>query len=103
MKLQVESITAPHAGKIASRRIAMKNLLIALCIWLPVSVAAQQPAFEVASIRAANPSGPIKSHTRVGPENIDFLNVTLFECIRRAYAVRPYQLIGPAWINTARY
>jgi len=83
----------------------MKNLLIALCLCvpLPLSLTAQSPAFEVASVKPADMTLHGGGYSHVDAESIDFGRVTLFEFIRRAYAVRPHQLIGPAWINTARY
>jgi uncharacterized protein (TIGR03435 family) len=81
-----------------SRKIA---ILLALCLCLQASIAAQQAAFEVASIKPG--TDPRHSHTRVAAASIDFSNVTVFECVRRAYGVRPYQLIGPKWINTESY
>ena len=80
----------------------MKNLLITLCFCLPLSLAAQPPAFEVASVKPADKTQR-GAHMYVEATGIDVANVELFELIRRVYAVRPHQLIGPAWINTARY
>jgi hypothetical protein len=39
------------------RRTVVTNVLIALCVFLPLSAAAQQPAFEVASIKRSNYQG----------------------------------------------
>jgi len=80
----------------------MKHILIALCLCVQASLAAQPPAFEVASLKPADKTLR-GAHGYVEAAGIDFANIQLFEFIRRAYRVQPYQLIGPAWINTARY
>lgn len=67
-------------------------------------VFAQAPAFEVASIKPSDyRGGPLRITAGVDPDGIRFSNVTLAACIRRAYGVAPYQVIGPEWINTERY
>jgi uncharacterized protein (TIGR03435 family) len=82
----------------------MNNLWIALSVCLPVAAAAQQPAFEVASIKPSNyQGGPLRVTARIGADGIDFSNVTPRLCIQRAYGVKPYQVKGPEWINTERY
>jgi uncharacterized protein (TIGR03435 family) len=81
----------------------MKNILIALSVCLPVAVA-QQPAFEVASIKPSNyQGGPLRVTAGVGVDGINFSNVTARNCIQRAYGVKTYQLTGPQWINEERY
>src|SRR5579863_1171650 len=80
----------------------MKTAWIALYVCLPV--AAQQPAFEVASIKPSNyQGGPLRVTARIGPDGIDFSNVTPRLCIQRAYGVKPYQVTGPEWTNMERY
>jgi uncharacterized protein (TIGR03435 family) len=82
----------------------MKNVLIALYVCLPVAAAAQQLAFEVASIKPSNyQGGPLRVTASIGADGIDFSNVTPRLCIQRAYGVKPYQVTGPEWINTERY
>jgi uncharacterized protein (TIGR03435 family) len=82
----------------------MKPVLITPFVCLVITAGAQQPAFEVASIKPSNyQGGPLRVTARVGADGIDFSNVTPRLCIQRAYGVRPYQLIGPDWINTDRY
>ena len=81
----------------------MNNILIALFVCLPVAVA-QQPAFEVASIKPSNyQGGPLRVTAGVGADGINFSNVTARNCIQRAYGVKTYQLTGPQWINEERY
>lgn len=77
---------------------------IALYVCLSFAAIAQQPAFEVASIRPSNyQGGPLRVAARVDPDGIDFSNVTPRLCIQRAYGVKPYQLTGPDWIGSERY
>jgi uncharacterized protein (TIGR03435 family) len=77
---------------------------IALYVCLSFAAVAQQPAFEVASIRPSNyQGGPLRVTARVDPDGIDFSNVTPRLCIQRAYGVKPYQLTGPEWIHSERY
>jgi uncharacterized protein (TIGR03435 family) len=81
----------------------MKNQL-ALYVCLSFAASAQQTAFEVASIRPSNyQGGPLRVTARVDADGIDFSNVTPRLCVQRAYGVKPYQVIGPEWINTERY
>jgi|SRR5215471_9601942 len=81
----------------------MKKVLIALYVSLPIA-AAQQPAFEVISVKPANyQGGPLRVTARVGADGIDFSNVTPRLCIQRAYGLKTYQLRGPEWINDERY
>jgi uncharacterized protein (TIGR03435 family) len=78
--------------------------LIALYVCLSFAAIAQQPAFEVASIRPSNyQGGPLRVTARVDADGIDFSNVTPRLCVQRAYGVKPYQVIGPEWINSERY
>jgi uncharacterized protein (TIGR03435 family) len=84
-------------------RLTMKHQ-IALYVCLTFAASAQQPAFEVASIRPSNyQGGPLRVTARLDPDGIDFSNVTPRLCIQRAYGVKPYQLIGPEWIDSERY
>ena len=77
---------------------------IALYVCLSFAAWGQQPAFEVASIRPSNyQGGPLRVTARVDPDGIDFSNVTPRLCIQRAYGMKPYQVIGPEWINAERY
>jgi uncharacterized protein (TIGR03435 family) len=81
----------------------MKNL-ITLYVCLSFAAIAQQPAFEVASIRPSNyQGGPLRVTARIDADGIDFSNVTPRLCIQRAYGVKPYQVTGPDWTNTERY
>ncbi len=64
----------------------------------------EKPAFEVASIKPADPG---LSQVFVGMSadraQVTYTNITLKDCIRAAYCVRYFQVIGPDWISRARY
>lgn len=72
--------------------------------------AADHPAFEVASVK---PSPPIPPRTYLGPARggpgtadpgqITWTWARFIDLLTTAYDVKPYQINGPAWINTERY
>ena len=39
----------------------------------------------------------------MSPAGIMYSNVSVSECLERAYGVRPYQITGPDWIRSDRY
>jgi uncharacterized protein (TIGR03435 family) len=57
---------------------------------------AQPPAFEVASIRAAQPG---RASIEPGPASLTMRSARLSACIRWAYGVQDVQVIGPDWLN----
>jgi uncharacterized protein (TIGR03435 family) len=61
--------------------------------------------FEVASIKAAAPQEVGRVAVRMGgdPGRIDYVNVSLRDLIRQAYDVKDYQVVGPDWLNSARF
>jgi uncharacterized protein (TIGR03435 family) len=67
--------------------------------------AADGPTFEVASIKATAPQEMGRMMVRMGgsPGRIDWVNVSLRDMIRTAYDVKDYQVVGPDWMNTARF
>jgi uncharacterized protein (TIGR03435 family) len=82
----------------------MKKNLCWSYVCLSIAAIAQQPAFEVASIKPSNyQGGPLRVTARVDADGINFSNVTARLCVQRAYGVKPYQVTGPDWINTERY
>jgi uncharacterized protein (TIGR03435 family) len=87
------------------------GLRIGLCCFalvaLALSAGAQQPAFEVASVKPHKPD--VAAENR-GRESIDTVpgvltirNASLSSCIKWAYLVKDYQISGPAWLNEERY
>ena len=61
-------------------------------------------SFEVASVK---PVPPHEARTwrrpTVGPDKIEFYNVTLWYCVSFAYHMKSYQMSGPDWLRDARY
>ena len=89
-----------------------------LCVFSAGAVLAQAPptpAFEVASIKPAatgdgfriSGDGGHKVQVRTGfggdQGRINYVNVSLKDMIARAYSLKPYQISGPAWIESERY
>ena len=74
-------------------------------ILLAVSAQTERPAFEVASVKVSKPTnGPLRVTAPDGQGGITYTNVTLKNCIRRAYGVMQYQISGgPAWLDTERF
>jgi len=78
---------------------AIAPLLIALA---PAATPAQQPAFEVASVRPSR-EGNRREQIQVGPGTVTMRNVTLKGAVRWAYHVFNFQVSGPDWIGYERY
>jgi uncharacterized protein (TIGR03435 family) len=65
---------------------------------------AQQPAFEVASIKPNNSNSQNSNFNRMTGGGLHAINVTLREMILFAYDIRDQQLIGSSgWIDNDRY
>jgi uncharacterized protein (TIGR03435 family) len=62
-----------------------------------------RPAFEVASIKPSAQAGPYRVTESIDADGIRFDNVALRLCILRAFDLKPYQLLGPDWMDQARY
>jgi uncharacterized protein (TIGR03435 family) len=67
--------------------------------------AANPPQFEVASIKPAAPQPAGRTMVSMGGDagRLSYTNVSLRDIIRRAYEVKPYQISGPAWLNSERF
>jgi uncharacterized protein (TIGR03435 family) len=75
---------------------------------LPVGFAQQaseEPRFEVASIRPSdpNPENPMAIGMSADGAMVTYTNITLLDCIRGAYRVRDFQIVGPDWMTKARF
>ena len=94
----------------------MKRMASALsvAVWIAGNLYGQQaaaPAFEVASVRAAEPGqgnqdrgGPRGKHrVHTTPGNVVIRNVGLDDIISWAYEAPFYQLKGPAWMRDTRF
>lgn len=70
---------------------------------LQTPAAAQQPSFEVASIKRNN-SGDGNISRGIQPGGMTFVNVPLRQLIIAAYGVQPFQIIGgPPWMTSDRF
>jgi len=77
-----------------------------LCAQAP----APTPAFEVASIRLANPptpearrSGQFFQGTKIDAARLDFGYVTIYDLLPWAFHVKQYQIVAPSWTREARW
>jgi uncharacterized protein (TIGR03435 family) len=61
---------------------------------------ADKAAFEVASIRVAEPG---RENIQAVPGSLTMKSVRMITCIRWAYDVLEYQVSGPAWMNEVRF
>jgi uncharacterized protein (TIGR03435 family) len=62
------------------------------------------PAFEVASVKVAQPQGDnVRGGLRIDQGRVSFAYASLRDLMSRAYEVKAPQITGPAWIDTERY
>jgi uncharacterized protein (TIGR03435 family) len=75
---------------------------IVFAFFAAAGLAAAQPAFEVASIKPADPSpmNQIRVNMSTDAGMLRYTNVSLKQVIRVAYRVKDYQIDGPAWIDS---
>lgn len=79
-------------------------LVIVLLSVHPAAPRAQQPSFEVASIRPVQLGGQeISVGLRTQGDQVRVGGFTFREYIAIAYRVRPYQVAGPDWITEDRF
>lgn len=82
----------------------MKPVIAALT--LVTAALAQQPlAFEVASIKAADPQpmGMVRIGMSSDAGMVRYSNISLKDCIRTAYRVKDFQVQGPDWLDSTRF
>jgi uncharacterized protein (TIGR03435 family) len=60
------------------------------------------PSFEVASVKLNTDLKNIPK-MNTDPSGIIYTWVTLTDCIEAAYGIKQYQVVGPAWMSSARY
>jgi uncharacterized protein (TIGR03435 family) len=79
--------------------------ILATSLLLLGAGAASAQNFEVASIKAAAPQDAGRVMVRMGgdPGRLDYTNVSLRDLVRQAYGVKDYQVVGPDWMNSARF
>lgn len=80
------------------------------CIFLVLSLArAQSPSFDAASIKPCPEGAPIQLSGCMGgpgsddPGRIRCEYVTLKALLQRAYKLRPSEIFGPSWLDSARF
>jgi uncharacterized protein (TIGR03435 family) len=61
-----------------------------------------QPAFEVASVKPANPNANA-TYTRTDAGRLTLENISLKDCIERAFEVKDFSLSAPPWLDSARF
>ncbi|MCU1334876.1 MAG: hypothetical protein JWO19_457 [Bryobacterales bacterium] len=83
---------------------------LSLSVLAAVASFAQQPAFEVASIRSAAQitpeavtSGKLHVGMKIEAGRMDIGFLSLRELIRLAYDVKPFQVSGPEWMSAQRF
>src|SRR5579862_3409381 len=87
----------------------MKLLTICACLAALGVAFAQQaantPHFEVASVKASdpNPENTILVGMSADQAMVRYANITLRDCIRGAFRIRDFQIVGPDWMSTARF
>jgi uncharacterized protein (TIGR03435 family) len=74
--------------------------LTAFCVAL--TLAAQSPTFEAASVKPAAPGGR-GGRTTTSGDRYTYGNTTLSNVLIRAYGLNAYRVDGPSWIFTERY
>jgi len=81
-----------------------------LLLALACAAFAQTPAFEVASVKPAEPitpalvqSGRLKMGVSIDSIHVRIDKLSLFELIALAYQIKGHQISGPNWMVTARY
>jgi len=70
--------------------------LLALTSIAAAALAAESPAFEVASIRAGQPG---RESIEYVPGSVTMRNMRLTACIRWAYNIPDFQISGPGWLS----
>jgi uncharacterized protein (TIGR03435 family) len=82
-------------------------LLLAWALVVSPNAHAQNPAFDVASVKPSAPPDrnripqPFSWGDKTGKVNL--IHIQLQALLTRAYGVKPYQLSGPSWITTEFY
>ena len=90
-------------GGPAGRRPAC--LLLSL-VTVTLSIRAQPPAFEVASVRSHNPAvgeGRERESIDSVPGSLTIRNASLSSCIKWAFQIKDYQISGPGWLISEKY
>jgi uncharacterized protein (TIGR03435 family) len=86
----------------------MKSFAFCVCLASVGIAFAQPPAdprFEVAAVKASdpNPESPLFIGMSADGAMVKYTNITLRDCIRGAFRAREFQIVGPDWMNKARF
>jgi uncharacterized protein (TIGR03435 family) len=89
----------------------VRRTRFAVCACLASSIlgfaqqATDKPRFEVASIKPSDPNAANAVWVGMSADRalVSYTNITLKDCIRAAYRVRDFQVIGPEWISDVRF
>jgi uncharacterized protein (TIGR03435 family) len=77
-------------------------VFLSSALWLPLH--AQQPTFDVASIRQNKTANPTQVDLRGTPTSLTVVNLPLRTLIGQAYQLPDYAIIGgPEWLRTDRW
>jgi uncharacterized protein (TIGR03435 family) len=71
-------------------------VLIALASFAAFAQTAAPPAFEVAAIKTVQPG---RESIEVVPGSLTMRNVRLMACLRWAFEIEDYQIVGPGWLQ----
>jgi uncharacterized protein (TIGR03435 family) len=83
----------------------MRTLTTTLLFAAATAAFAQNPAFDVASIKPADPQADGRIMIKMGgdPGRLDYVNVSIRDLIRQAFGVQDYQVNGPDWMVNERF
>ena len=98
----------PVLLRMRKQNMSKSFYLAAAVALLPIVIAAQNaPAhleFEVASIRPAPPmDASVKLGMHVDGSQVHFTGMSLRDCMRHAWQLRTYQVVGPDWVAADRW
>jgi uncharacterized protein (TIGR03435 family) len=88
---------------VTSSDMLRRGLILALFTAAAPDGFAQQPRFEVASIKPFEPvpGGPVVMSA--DGAFVKYTNIAMLDCIRGAYRVRDFQIVGPDWMPKVRF
>src|SRR5580658_10452954 len=97
-------------GRPAASIVALIGCGVAASFAPRLIVFAQQPAFEVASVKPTPPANATRPRGRFtggpgskDPERIDVQAYSMLGLLLTAYDVKDYQISGPSWIKDTRF
>ena len=97
-RIRLRIVTLGRAAGVA----AMLSIVSAPGIRAQAMGSDVHPTFEIATIKP-NKSGVESNSIVYGPAGMNCTNVTLKACLRAAYDLQEYQIVGPSWLSSERY